>query len=139
MSADGGAEPSGSMDREAAVYAVRFSRHARREAIESAVRLTEQSANEERSLSWYLSLEAEAGTLATNPRRFVVRARESRLLGETVRALIYRYTPGSTAYHLFYTVEDDSDDGPRVTILHVRHAARRPLTPGEVRQISADR
>jgi len=37
----------------------------------------------------------------------------------------------------FYTIRQDSLDGPRVTILHIRHAARKPLTREEARAIEA--
>jgi len=126
-------------------WSVRFTPHATDEALEAAARWAELNAPEtsgeerqQRALAWYAGMEAAAGTLATNPRRFAVRERESRLLGLQVHALLHRHTAGGGgggAYHAFYQVEDDTPDVPRVTILHVRHAARRPLTRAEAREI----
>ena len=121
------------------IYAVRFTPEAENEALEAAARYAVLVSDRERGREWYASLKDAVGTLATNPTRLAVRERESRLLGRTVRALLHRHTPGSrtaaAACHAFYTVRDDSPDGPRVSVIHVRHAARRPLTRGEARSI----
>jgi hypothetical protein len=52
--------------------------------------------------------------------------------------MVYRRpgsSPNSVAYLVLFTVEDNTPDGPRVTILHVRHAARKPLSRAEARAI----
>jgi hypothetical protein len=119
-------------------YSVRLTPQADREAVEAAAWLSEQAGGgEERARDWYAGLLRMVGTLATDPGRLAVRERESRLLGRPVRALSYRHTPSGSrvAYHAFYQVEDDSPDGPRVTVIHVRHAARRLLTRSEARVI----
>jgi len=57
-----------------------------------------------------------------------------------VRRLVYR-RPGSSrtspVYLVLYSVEDATLDGPLVSILSVRHAARKPLTRDEARAIEA--
>lgn len=126
-------------DQHRPTYAVRFSPRAECEAIDAAADHAERTGSPERGSTWYVGLREAAGKLASYPTRFPVRQRESRLLGETMRAFLYRLTPDSRAiYHAFYTVEDNSPDGPRVTILHVRHSARRPLTRREAGQITRD-
>lgn len=61
--------------------------------------------------------------------------RESKLTGWEVRRLLYRRTVGSAAYHVLYTVDEAGDDGPRVTVFHIRHAARKPLSAKESRDL----
>jgi hypothetical protein len=34
-------------------------------------------------------------------------------------------------------VRDESEDGPRVTITHIRHASRKPITRAEAKNILA--
>ena len=116
-------------------YAIRFLPRAERDAAETVTWMVEMTGSGEVAREWYAGLRAAAGTLATLPKRFAVQERESRLLGREVRRLLYRRTPGSAAYHVFYTVAEDSPDGPRVSILHIRHAARRPLSRAEAREI----
>lgn len=122
-------------------YAVRFLPRANRESVEAALRLEQITGSEQIGRAWYDGLKAAVGTLATHPRRFAVLARESRLFGLDTRRLLYRRTKTSqAAYHLYYAVEDEgSDDGPVVNILYVRHAAQRPLTAQEAREMQSER
>ena len=115
-------------------YALRLLPSANRDRIEAAAWIAEL-VGEDAAQAWRSGVLAAVATLAENPRRFAVQERESRLPGREVRRLLYRRTPGSAAYHVFYTVAEDSPDGPRVSILHIRHAARRPLSRAEAREI----
>lgn len=94
---------------------------------------------EEAAAEWTAGVYAAAGTLADNPQRNPLLATESRHIGLPTRRLLYQRTPQSAKYLLFYTIEEETPDtsqtggldGPRVTVLHVRHGARRPLTRAE--------
>jgi hypothetical protein len=120
-------------------YAVRLTPRADREAIEAAERLADIAGSEEVGRGWYGALLGTVGTLATNPTRFAVQERESRLLARPVRRLVYRYPATShAAFHVYFTVREASEDGPRVTVIHIRHAARKPLTTREARNIEPE-
>ena len=49
----------------------------------------------------------------------------------------FRRAPGTAPCCLIYRVTEDANDGPRVTLLHIRHAAARPMTKKEAREIEA--
>lgn len=123
------------MAEEALSYAIRFLPRSERDATEAVTWIAESTGSEEAARQWYAGLRTAVGTLATLPKRFAVQERESRLLGSQIRWLLYRRSPGSAAYHVYYTVAEDSPDGPLVAILHVRHASRRPLSRAEAREI----
>jgi len=123
------------MAEETLSYAIRFLPRAERDAVDAAAWIAQITGSEETAGQWYEGLRAAAGTLATLPKRFAVQTRESRLLDRPVRRLLYRRTPGSAAYHVYYTVAEDSPDGPLVAILHIRHSARRPPSRAEAQEI----
>ena len=54
---------------------------------------------------------------------------ESRKLGGEVRR--ERFGP----YYRFYRLRDDTEDGPRVSTVHLRHTSRKPITRAEARDI----
>lgn len=122
---------------EPAAYAVRFSAGADREVSEATVRLADLSGSEKIAQEWLEGIYTAATTLATHPTRFALRPDEGRKIGLSVRRLLYQRSPSSAAYHLYYTVENQGEDGPRVTIIHVRHASRRPITGTEAKDIRA--
>jgi plasmid stabilization system protein ParE len=130
-------DPKDADDGEPMVYAIRIAPRARREAMEAALWLAEQTGDADLAREWQRGLDSALATLATNPQRFVVLPRETRLfgIGRDIRRLLYRRTPDSAAYLVFYTVAETSDDGPRVSVIHIRHASRRPLTPKEARAL----
>lgn len=126
------------------VYAVRVSVRAGRDVREAAAWIVEtaaggggEAADIARGEAWQEGLLSRIGTLSTGPRRFAVDERASRLLGlPGTRRMVYRPTEGSAmAYHVFYMVEEEGDDGPQVRVIHIRHAARKPMTRAEGRQI----
>ncbi len=123
-------------------YALRFSPRALADieaAFERLLFLTGVAA----AIAWKDGLFDAAATLATNPRRLAV-APESRFFtrrfssGDGVRQLLYRRTPASPFYRLFFVATDDTDDGPTVILLHLRHGARRPLTRSEAQEIERE-
>lgn len=74
--------------------------------------------------------------LSTNPRRFPVAEQESHLFGLNLRRMLYRQTVGSrAAYHVLYTITEEGEDGPLVKVIHIRHAAQKPLNRREARRI----
>lgn len=86
---------------------------------------------------WEAGLVGAIRRLAATPHRQIAE-RESRLLNRPVRQAVYPRTPNGPAYYLFFTVtEDASAPGGRgyLDILHVRHAARRPLTRTEAGEL----
>ncbi|MES2463207.1 MAG: hypothetical protein V4671_21710 [Armatimonadota bacterium] len=118
------------------IYAVRLSPGAEREVAEATVRIADIADREDAGIEWYVGLKETAASLSENPRRFQVQADDSRRIGQEVRRLLYQRTKSSThAYHLYYSVEDQGEDGPRVTIIHVRHASRKPITRAEAKDI----
>jgi plasmid stabilization system protein ParE len=130
-------EPDGST-----VYAVRFSPRAEREAAEATVYLAEMTGDPAIGREWYVGLRAATGTLATNPRRCVqIPGPRGARFHRDMRQMVYR-RPGSSrssvAYLVLFTIEDNTPDGPRVTVLHLRHAARKPLTRAEARSIETE-
>ncbi len=125
-------------DDKTTVYAVRLSEYAQRELERIVSDVLERAADEAMARACYQGMRAAIRGLSRNPRRFAVQPEESRKLKGEVRREIYRHKPGSSAvYYLFYTVEDDTDDGPLVTVIHVRHASRKPLTHAEAKDIRA--
>jgi hypothetical protein len=54
---------------------------------------------------------------------------ESRRFERETRRLLHQ------RYHVYYTVQDDTADGPLVNAVHVCHASRRPLTLTEARAV----
>lgn len=120
-------------------YAVRLSDRARDEAIAAAARQAEIAGDGDRARTWLHGLDVAIGTLAEYPRRYVILERETRLLGREMRRLLYRPTPHSTAaYHAYYIIADAGEDGPRVTVVHVRYASRRGLSAREARELRDD-
>ena len=51
--------------------------------------------------------------------------------------MLYRRTAGGPAYRVLFVLRENSDDAPTVTIIHVRHAAHKPMTRKEAREIEA--
>lgn len=101
-------------------------------------RLAEITGDVDLARLWYAGLREAVSTLSEQPRRYAVRARESQLIGRETRCLLYRRTSGSVAYHVFYFVEEDGDDGPRVIVFRIRHASRRPMTSQEAQLLRLD-
>lgn len=119
-------------------YAVRLSPRAQKDVEEAALRLADLTQDPDTGEQWSQGLYLEISKLATLPRRYAVIARETRLFGQEMRRLVYRLSASSVAYLVLFSVAEEGEDGPTVTILHVRHGGRKPLTRAEAQQILAN-
>ena len=87
--------------------------------------------------AWRNGLKEAIAGLATNPRRYPLVPERFR---RKVRHIVYRRQGSKTAYRILFTItgeEEASQDAPTVTILHVRHAASRPISRTQAREIEA--
>ena len=84
---------------------------------------------------WAAGLYNELARLATHPARYPLAQKETRLFKQETRQMIYRRASSAVAYRILFTIAEDTDDGPTVIIIHVRHGSRRPPTREEARQI----
>ena len=117
-------------------FAIRFSPRARRELDEARVRLAEIT-DPDHAYEWYNGFLDALALLADNPNRNAV-AYESRFFRETVHAFSYRLTVRGVAYRVFYTITEPKEDAPIVSLMHIRHASRKPMTRREAREIETD-
>lgn len=124
------------MSEDGTTYAIRYRHRAQIDAQETLVRLAELT-NADHAAAWYSGLQDILATLATFPERAPI-ADERRFFRDEVRVLLYRHTPGSATYRIFYTVVESEEDAPSVYVLHIRHGARKPMTRAEARKIEAD-
>lgn len=125
-------------DEDGRSYAVRLSKQADQDAAEATVHLDAAAQDNTLALKWLTGLYLEIGRLATLPRFHSVAARESRLFGLETRRMVYRRSTASVAYLVFFSITEEGEDGPTVTITHIRHGSRKPLTRAEARQILAN-
>ncbi len=114
-------------------YAIRFRSRARLEMDEARVRLAEMT-DLDHAVEWYNGFLDSLATLADNPSRHRI-ARENNYFRDTVHVYAYRLTARAAAYQVYYTIVEAVEDAPFVTILHIRHAARKPMTRAEARKI----
>ena len=118
------------------VYVIRAREQASRDANAALVYLA-KTASEKIAVEWNEGLRAKFATLATMPRRYAVAPERFRL---KVHRALYRRAANSVAYWIYFTMEGEepeAPDGPTVVIRHIRHAAAKPLTKAEIRQIEA--
>ena len=118
------------------VFAVRIGERALRDIDAAYVRFAE-IASEAIAHEWRVSLLDAIGGLATLPRRFPVASETFR---QETRQMLYRRAHHSAAYRVLFGMrgeQADAQDAPTDVILHVRHAASRPLTRKEIREIEA--
>jgi len=129
---------NGDTDAEdARTYAVRLSQQADQDAAKATLYLDAAAPDKTLALQWLTGLYLEIGRLATLPRHHAVVERETRFFGRETRRLIYRRSASSVAYLVFFTVTEEGEEGPAVTVIHIRHGGREPLTRAEARQILA--
>jgi plasmid stabilization system protein ParE len=126
-------------------YAVRLLARARRDRAATAAWIIEHVGADEEgnpteegeriAADWLAHLSDALGTLAENPERHPILPAESKRLGVPVRRILFRRNNSSRfAHHVYYTVEEH-EDGPRVVVVHIRSASRRPLTVKEAREL----
>lgn len=119
-------------------YAVRYSTRARRDFDFAVADYNDYTGDERRAAQLYQRIDDTAMSLGELPDRYAVAEQESAVLGFTVRRVLARLSRNSVvAYHLLYYAVEQSDDGPRVTVVHIRHASRAPMTADEARDIKA--
>jgi plasmid stabilization system protein ParE len=120
------------------VYAIRFSERARGDIAEAWERMAELT-DEETADEWETALIEEVGKLATFPNGYPAIAEARRFPGSTVRQMLHRRTTSSTAvYRVVFVVQEGREgnqDGPVVSVIHVRHASRRPITASEAAEL----
>ena len=118
------------------VYAIRSRERARRDRNEAIIYLA-RTTTEDNARDWNAGLTAALATLAILPRRCAVAP--ERFRGE-VRRLLYQRPASKIAHWVYFTIEGEnlnSLDAPTVTIARIRHAAAKPLTRTEIREIEA--
>lgn len=126
------------MTGELPAYAVRLSAQAQQDVVDAALWLAELTEDPAAARAWAEGLYQEVARLASLPRSYPVAQRETRLFGHQTRQMLYRRTVSAVAYRVLFVVSDAGDDGPTVTVVHVRHGSRRPPTRDEARHILAN-
>ena len=122
--------PDSDSEEEQAVYAVRLSEPAVRQA-EAALEQIIEAEGPDAAEKWQEGLDTARASLATLPERCLI-APENILFqkkhpGPSLRVLLYRR--GRSAWRLLFTVHAETDeDAPRVQIHQMRHSAQKPLT-----------
>ena len=124
-----------SLEEVSQAYAVRFRPRALRDLDIESVRLAEIEGDEV-ALNWVDKIQEAIVSLATWPRRFAL-APEEELIERRVRVMLFRRTPGASAWRVFYTVEDADEDGFVVRVRHIRHGAS-PLTEHDLQEMLTD-
>ena len=125
-------------DEEPRTYVVRFRERARREIYQAVAHFIE-SAGDDTAIEWHNGLTNEMAALSQFPRRC---PRVPEQFTREVRQLVYRRGRGRAAYRVLFTLTNEEPDAlepPTVTVIHIRHAAVRPMTRREIREIEAER
>ncbi len=117
-------------------YAIRIEARAERDIREALLRTADLS-GDEIARDWTAGLYEAFATLGTLPRRCAVAA-ETRFFSIEIRQLQYRRTRNAPPYRILFTIVEAGSDGPVVSVLHVRHAARRPMTRKEAREVQSE-
>ncbi len=119
-------------------YSIRLSPRAERDLNIAVVDYAHRTGDESRAALLYRRVREDAASLNQNPERYAVAEHKSAVLGCPVRRVLARLSRDSAvAYHLIYFAVRDGLDGPRVSIVHIRHASRAPLTGDEASEIRA--
>ncbi len=100
-------------------HALRLSPQAQRDIGEAALRLATLAQDPEVGERWGEALYDELAKLATLPGRVDVAEKETRLFG---RQMVYRQSPSSVAYLVFFSLTEEGEDGPT---LNVSYPARQ--------------
>ncbi len=119
-------------------YTLRVTERAARDMEAHLLRL-ERLIGPDVALAWREGILAAIGSLSRNPRRCARIPEQARFHFET-RQLLYRRTPGGPAWRLLFTLTDEGQgtpDPPTVHLLHVRHAAERPVSAAEARTLES--
>ncbi len=117
------------------IWAIRPTARADAEILAAAAYFA-QTADTEIARAWLRGIKAEIAKLAQFPARWPV-AEEDKLFREEVRRMLYRRTAGGPAYRVLFVLRENPDDAPTVTVIHVRHAAQKPMARKEAKEIEA--
>ena len=123
-------------EAESRIYAIRLQERAVRDITAAYVRM-EELVSLKVADDWRDGLKIAIAGLATNPRRF---SPVPERFHREVRHLLYRRRGSRAAHRVLYTIsseEHQAPEPPTVTILHVRHAAMRPISRAQARQIES--
>lgn len=116
-------------------WAIRLTRLARAD-IAAAWMHFSQSSSEEVADAWQEGLETEITRLSLFPTSLPV-AEENAFFFKTTYRLLYRRTRRGPAYQIFFILQTSPDDAPTVRVMHIRHAARAPMTRLKAREIES--
>ena len=117
---------NGSDEDQPTRWAIRLSKRADNEITAARQRFT-RTAGEEIAEEWQDGLKSEIAKLSQFPARLPV-APEDKLFKETIYVLLYRRTTRGPAYRVFFFLREAQEEVPTVAIVHVRHAAQKPMT-----------
>ena len=84
---------------------------------------------------WYAALQEALLSLRDFPSRCPL-IPEERIFAFDVHQLLFRRAPGAPVWRLLFVIEENSDDGPLVVVIHLRAGVRRPLRRKEAREIA---
>lgn len=126
-------ESNSSLDDEPTRYVVRVTLWARNE-VDQAQLAIEALSGLEASLDWEQGFWESVETLRIMPYRAV--ARETVRFPFEVRQLVYRRTGSSYAHRILYTIQETSQWGSAVFVIHVRHGSRDDISAMEARIIT---
>ena len=83
---------------------------------------------------WYDGLRETFAALSLFPGRCAI-ARESRLFQSEIHIILYQFGSRTSIYRILFRIIEASDEAAMVSVLSVRHGARRPMTRAEAREI----
>lgn len=103
-------------------------------SLEAGQQYMMRAAGEEIGDAWREGIEAEIARLSLMPESLPVAAENHRFVS-TVRSLLYRRTPRGPAYRILFILRTPPEESPTVTIINVRHGARKPIMNKEAQEM----
>lgn len=122
-------------DEQPVAWVIRFTERANAN-LEAGWEHFAQTAGEEIADIWREGLENEIAKLSRMPERLPI-ASENHRFTATVRSLLYRRTPRGPAYRVLFILRLPAEESPTVEIINIRHAAQRPITKKEAREMES--
>ena len=116
------------------VWAIRYTQWAIRDISAAWLHFAE-SVDGDTADAWEEDLKAEIAKLAQFPQRHAVE--DDDIFSLPIRKMTYRRTRRGPAYFVYFTLRINTDDAPTLLIMHLRHAAKAPLTRKEAQAIEA--